>query len=312
MNSLYVSQLISQVIWPDFIAHFKSHTTQASYRTDIMEIMNYFQRDFLEIGENEVQVYFSFLKHRVEQKEIRLGTMSKKFRELHSFAEYVCENREKYKISEAYQDVYDPYLRQLAKQEKYARTVPVVHLDELLKAAEDNLMEYCVLTFLFRVGLTSTEVMQLKVQDLALYENGMYASIQGRQRLCYIPEDVCKILERYIEERNLNEKSRLQPYLFCNKRGNALNPMYISRMMRKYEEKAGIPHYSAQSVRNSCAVTLFAYGATEEQVADRMGTTNIQIKRYHNLAYKDQLQQQAENLVKIKVEPPSVSSHRCF
>lgn len=306
MNSLYASQLISQVVWPDFIAHFKSHTTQASYQADIIEIMNYFQMDFLEIGKDEVQVYFFYLKHRVEQKEIRPGTMSKKFRELHSFAEYVCENREKYKISEEYQDVYYPYLRQLAKQEKYARAVPVVHLDELLKAAEGHLMEYCVLTFLFRVGLTSTEVMRLKLSDLALYENGMYALIQGRHRLSYIPEDVCKILKRYIEERNLNEKSRVQPYLFCNKRGNPLNPMYISRMMRKYEEKTGIPHYSARNLRSSCAVTLFAYGASEDQVADRMGTTKVQIRRYHNLAYQDQLQQQAENLVKLKVEPPSV------
>ncbi|MGN1378279.1 MAG: tyrosine-type recombinase/integrase [Dorea sp.] len=306
MNSLYASQLVSQVIWPDFTAHFKSHTTEASYRTDISEIMEYFHKDFLEIEKYEIQEYYNFLKHKVEQKEIRPATMAKKFRELHSFAEYVCENREKYKVKEEYQDEYSPYLRQLSKQEKYARTVPVVHMDKLLKAAEDNLMEYCVLTFLLRMGLTSTEVMQLRMDDLACYANGMYASIQGRKRLCYIPEDVCRILERYMEERNLPEKSRSQPYLFCNRRGNPLNPMYISRMMRRYEEKAGIPHYSAQSVRNSCAVTLFAYGASEDQVADRMGTTKIQIKRYKNLAYQDQLQQHAEQLVKLRVEPPSV------
>lgn len=306
MNSLYASRLVSQVIWPDFTAHFKSHTTEASYRTDISEIMEYFHKDFLEIEKYEIQEYFYFLKHKVEQKEIRPATMSKKFRELHSFAEYVCENREKYKVKEEYQDEYSPYLRQLSKQEKYARTVPVVHMDKLLKAAEDNLMEYCVLTFLLRMGLTSTEVMQLKMEDLAWYANGMYALVQGRKRLCYIPEDVCRILERYMEELNPDEKSRSQTYLFCNRRGNPLNPMYISRMMRRYEEKAGIPHYSAQSVRNCCAVTLFAYGASEEQVADRIGTTKIQIKRYKNLAYQDQLQQQAERLVKLRVEPPSV------
>lgn len=306
MNSLYASRLVSQVIWPDFTAHFKSHTTEASYRTDISEIMEYFHKDFLEIEKYEIQEYFYFLKHKVEQKEIRPATMSKKFRELHSFAEYVCEKREKYKVKEEYQNEYSPYLRQLSKQEKYARTVPVVHLDELLKAAESNIMEYCILTFLFRVGLSSTEVMQLKMSDLAWYDNGVYISVYGRKKMCYVPEDVCQILERHIEERERNEKSSSQTYLFCNKRGNPLNPMYISRMMRRYEEKAGIPHYSAQSVRNCCAVTLFAYGASEDQVADRMGTTKIQIKRYKNLAYQDQLQQQAERLVKLRVEPPSV------
>ena len=35
--------LFSQGIWNDFKTHFKSITTEASYRTDIREIMNYFQ-----------------------------------------------------------------------------------------------------------------------------------------------------------------------------------------------------------------------------------------------------------------------------
>ena len=94
------------------------------------------------------------------------------------------------------------------------------------------------------------------------------------------------------------------PYLFYNSRGNPLNTMYISRMMKKYSKKAGIPSYSAQSIRNSCGCALFAYEASSEQVARQMGTTRIQIKRYQNISYKEALQREAGRLVKLKIEPP--------
>ena len=77
--------LFSQGIWNDFKAHFKSITTEASYRTDIREIMNYFQKDFFEIREVEVKEYFAVLQNKVNKGALRPGTMAKKFRELHSF-----------------------------------------------------------------------------------------------------------------------------------------------------------------------------------------------------------------------------------
>ena len=79
---------------------------------------------------------------------------------------------------------------------------------------------------------------------------------------------------------------------------------YTHLMMKKYAQEAGIPSYSAQSIRNSCGCTLFAYEASPEQVARQMGTTGIQIKRYQNISYKEALQREAGRLVKLKIEPP--------
>ena len=62
-------------------------------------------------------------------------------------------------------------------------------------------------------------------------------------------------------------------------------------MMKKYCEKAKIPSYSAEAVRNCCAFNLFAYGATEEQVSDQMGRTVCQIKRYKGMGYKKNLKE---------------------
>ena len=83
-----------------------------------------------------------------------------------------------------------------------------------------------------------------------------------------------------------------------------MNLMYISRMLKKYEMQAGIPCYSAQSIRNTCGVTLFAYGANEEETAGQLGVTVKQIHRYKNLTYRENLLKSANKLVRIAVIPP--------
>lgn len=298
MNSLYASNLIRHEIWQDFIAHFKSDTTIPSYLADIDEIMNYFQKDFLNIGKKDIEKYFQKLQMQVEQDILKPSTMAKKFRELHSFAEFICENREKYMIDTSFQDGFLPYLKYVAKQEKYTKSIPVEHIDRLFDAAKEDKMAYTILILLYRTGLSSREIVNLKYDDFAAYDNGAYVSVSGRKELCYLPEDVFVVLEQYMKQKPESE------HLFINSRGNPLNLMYISRMMKKYTERAGIPSYSAESVRNTCGVNLFAYGAKPEQVAAQMGVTEMQIHRYKNLSYKENLLKAANRLVKINVQPP--------
>ena len=81
-----------------------------------------------------------------------------------------------------------------------------------------------------------------------------------------------------------------------------LQPAYL---MKKYTTLAGIPSYSAESLRNSCAYTMFAYDAKPEQVAREMGVTESQIRRYKNMNYMDTTSRAIRGLVKLKAELPS-------
>ena len=84
-----------------------------------------------------------------------------------------------------------------------------------------------------------------------------------------------------------------------------LNTMYISRLLKKYTQKAGIPSYSAESIRNSCASMMFAYGVPAKSIAAQMGTTMLHINRYKNMFYKDEVLKSANNMVKVHVDPPT-------
>lgn len=298
MRSAYASAMTKERIWPDFTAHFRSSTTAASYEADLGEIMDHFEKDFFDVTKGEVQEYFEWMENKVKQKKLSPGTMAKKFREMHSFAKYVCENRTKYEIGNAYKDWYYPYLKHMVKPEKYARSVPPEHIDRLLAAAQHDCTAYGILVLLYRTGLSSTEIAALKPGDFTVYENGVYAQISGRRDLCFIPDDVFQVVRRCLAGRSEPE------YLFSNRQGRPLNLMYISRLLRKYEEQAGIPLYSAQSIRNSCGFTAFAYGADVGQTASRLGITEIQVRRYRHPGYRENLQRQADQLMKLKVLPP--------
>lgn len=298
MNSIYASEQLKQVIWPAFVAHFKNKNSAISYESDINEYLNFMQKDFLLQTSGDAEQFYQYLIQKSDAGKIKPNTVAKKIRELHSFGEYICEHRSYYEVPEAFEDRFLPYLNYLAKLEKYAKSIPIEHIDGLMKAAQDDLMAYCIFTLLYRVGLASTEIIELKLEHFGAYDNGVYAFVPGRRDACYIPEDVHLILEKYLSSRAEHE------YLFYNSRRNKLNIKYISRMIKKYAELAGVPSYSAESLRNSCAFTMFSYDADTEQVAKQMGVTQTMIKRYKSKYYRDNILKNANQLVKLKIELP--------
>ena len=179
----------------------------------------------------------------------------------------------------------------------YANAVPVEDIDRLLVAAQENHMAYCIIILLYRMGFSSTEIIDMKPENIRLYNNGAYAFMPKRDKANFIPEDVYRILELYLAERESNE------YLFYNKYGNQLNTMYISRLLKKYTVKAGIYNYSAQQLRNSCIYTMFAYGADTEGVAEEMGITPDNLKRYKR-NYIDETSRSIRSMVKLKADLP--------
>lgn len=302
MENFYASDILKQVIWPQFLLHFKSDTTKASYEADLAEFMDYIQKDFLEAEQRDVERFFAYLQGKVRSGVLRASTVSKKIRELHSLASYLLENQQEMEVvlREDYRDWFADYLPNLERQEKFVKMVPLQDIDRLLQAAEEDAMSYTILVLLYRVGLSATEIIDLYPEDFGQYAEGFYVFTKKRREPAYVPEDAWNVMEAYMTAAERTEGERL----FLNSRERPLNLMYISRMLKKIAQRAGTPVYSAQQLRNSCGVTLYAYGANAGQVASSLGITQTQVKRYHNLTYRDQLKKEAGQLVMLTVRPP--------
>lgn len=293
-----ISAIAGQDIWIEFAKHFKNSETANAYLTEIKELEEYTGRSFFDALEADAESYFFYLKHKEDQGLISMSTLAKKLWELHSFASYVSANSELYSIPETFEDFFFSRLKKIKALEKSVRCIPITDMDRLYQAAQDNKMAYTIISLIHRVGLSSTEISELKKEHLTVYDNGLFAYIENRDSSCFIPEDIRVILEQYLED--TEEKQ----YLFYNRRGNTLNKMYISRMIRHYTMKSGLPPYSAENIRTTCGTTMFAFGAKPGQVARQMGITKTQIQKYDNRRYKEQLLVKSNELVKIKIEPP--------
>ncbi len=281
-------EFVNPEIWDLFRKRFRSPSTEASYWSDIMEFCRITGRCFAEADRGDVKRYYELMSRRTERGQLSPRTLTKKFRELHSFAEFSQT-----------EDFFYPYLKNLPRESGLAKCVPVEEMDALLRAASEEQAAYTILTLLYRTGMTSTEIIALDgPEDFAIYEDGCYAVLSGREEPCFIPEDAWNILMEYMDQREVHES------LFYNRSGRRLNTMYISRMMKRLCGKAGIPPYSAEAVRNCCAFNLFSYGASAGQTAAQMGRTEQQIRRYKGLSYRNNLRRKANELVKVRIEKP--------
>lgn len=290
-------EFVNMQMWNLFRKKFKSETTEASYWSDIQEFCRITGKLFTKCGSEDVKRYYDRMCEQVKDGRLSRITLTKKFRELHSFASFLMENGGY--LPEREDDFFYPYLKTMTKESALAGSVPVEDMDALLKAASDDMMAYTILVLMYRAGMTSTEIIRISGEnDFIEFDDGIYVMLSGREEPCYIPDDAWSILKEYMDQREVCDT------LFYNRSRRPLNTMYISRMMKKYCALAGIRNYSAQAVRNSCAFNLFAYGATDGQAARQMGRTEQQIRRYRGSGYRGNLQKHASDLVKIHIEKP--------
>lgn len=296
MSQNVPQEFVNKKLWEMFRKRFKSPTTEASYWSDITEFCRFCGKKLEDADKRDVDHYYTYMKKRIESGRISPLTVTKKFREIHSFLQFAEDETGD---ARAYRDYFYPYLKNMEKEKGLARSIPVEDMDALLKAASDDLAVYTILTLMYRAGLSSTEIAGLSgPEDFVLYGDDGYVLLPGRKEPCYIPQDAWEILMKYMDQRES------YPSLFYNRSGRRLNTMYISRMMKRYCQKAGIENYSAEAVRNCCAFNLFSYGASPKQVADQMGRTQQQIRRYRGVSYRGNLRRQADELVKIRIESP--------
>ena len=294
MLSKYSSSYFSNNVWPSFASRLKNEASVRCYESAANEMMNLLGKDILDMDENDADKYYNYLSDEENKGRIKGITKAVKIRWMDSLFLFLYENKDVFGINT--NPYFKKYLGSLEKVSPVAKMVPLENIDKLFQAAKDDIMDYCILMMLFRAGFTTTEVSDMRPEDLAAYENGVYAMAGGYPRL--IPEDAAEVLETYFEKRRDSE------YLFSNRRGERLSRMYYTRMLKKYTDIAGIESCTCRSIRNTCGALMFSYDVNKKAVAKQLGITTKHIRRYDNKYYKDKELLEVSNLVKIKVSQP--------
>ena len=81
-------------MWNLFRKKFKSETTEASYWSDIREFCRITGKEFTESDSSDVRKYYNRMNDQVRDGRLSRITLTKKFRELHSYASFLMEQGE--------------------------------------------------------------------------------------------------------------------------------------------------------------------------------------------------------------------------
>ena len=170
-----------QSIWKHFVSHFRNQNSAASYRSDTIEFLEFTEKSFLETTASDVENYYAIQQKKINEKELQPSTVAKKIRELNSLSAYIEENKEYYHIKDNYQNHFAAYLPHIEKMSKFAHSVPIEDIDKLLIAAQSDYMVYCIITLLYRMGLSSTEIVELMPEHFTIYDNGVHIPASNHQ-----------------------------------------------------------------------------------------------------------------------------------
>jgi site-specific recombinase XerD len=161
------------------------------------------------------------------------------------------------------------------------------HLDDqeinrLLEAAENGTRaglirrDMAIIQLLLHTGLRVSEIVSLRKDDLIFDNPGMRLQVRSGQEEAlarYLPlsNAVCKTLHNYLAVRPHSAKS---DHLFLSQYGRQISSRTVQRIVSNCAKSAGVEGVSAQSLRRTYAVHLFAETNNLQLVSERLGHQN--------------------------------------
>ena len=305
-------------IWNEYAKTFKRDVTVQSYKSDVIEFTDFIEKDFIDVRHEDVERYYIELDSRVRERKLAPSTMAKKIRELNSLSSFIYNHKETLGVTATYQNHFQEYIYLVEERSEQANSIPIDEINQLLTAAENDIQSYCIISMIYRMGLSSTEICSLDLSDICVYENGVYLNVKNRKNKLFVPEDVYKIILKYLKDKcsdrilvrkgewksTRNSLNEGQNALFFNYRGRRITKKNIFNMMRKTCNRAGITPCSAEALRNSYAFTVNSYNVDSRDLALEMGISEESLKRYRNINYIDTNSRKLHDMTKIKIELP--------
>lgn len=247
-----------------------------SYKTDIIKLFNYFERE--KVSDLDKVTYQIITKYFEEQRTegINSSSVSRYSSSIKGFFSFLKQNN---------------YIRKNPvvnlKSTKTARDLPsVLSFQEVEKILEQpnlkaklGLRDKAILELLYSSGLRVSELLNLKLSDLFFDDEVIRVFGKGsKQRIVPIGSSAINWVTLYLQKLRplLQKRMKSENIIFLNSRGSKLSRMGIWKLVKKYCEAAEIkkevhPH----TFRHSFATHLLEGGADLRAVQEMLGHSDI-------------------------------------
>ncbi len=245
--------------------------------------------------------------HLLEEEKSK-STQEKYIRDINAFNIWICSkdvNKEKvleykvylcnkYKLTSAnsvisslnsffnYNKWYDCKLKTVKFQKQYfisdRSELNINDYFQLLNHAKNNKKLYLVIQTICSTGIRVSELRFITVNSVV--EKKAIINLKGKIRVVILPDELCKILNEYIEQEKIITGS-----IFLSKNGNPLNRSNIWTQMKNLCKKTDIPKEKVypHNLRHLFARTYYSQQKDISMLADILGHSNINTTRIYTL-----------------------------
>lgn len=273
--------------WNNALEHFQSyllleralsaHSAEA-YLNDVRHFMRYLDihdihRGPLEIGHAELEHFVRW----INELGLEASTQARMISGLRAFYKFLL-------VEDLLNDDPTELLESPRLRRKIPEVLTVREIQAMLAAIDlsepQGIRNRAILETLYACGLRVSELTHLKLQQL--YLDAGFLKVIGKnnkERLVPIGPEAIKFLEMYLTHvrgRQENIHPAGAPFVFLNRRGQALTRVMVFYIIKELAAAAGIhKNISPHTFRHSFATHLVEGGADLKAVQDMLGHESI-------------------------------------
>ena len=276
----------------EYLKYQKNYSdyTINSYKTDILEYLDYLERESLnykDVVYSDIRFYLMYLK---EEKKDTNSSIDRKLSALRGFYKYMAnENIIK---SNIFSLVNGP-----KKDKKLPRYFEYNELEELFNACDISTSlgqrDLLILEMLYATGVRVGELVNIKVNDINRSERKILILGKGNKERIVEYGDYCEeILELYLKEGYIDLNKESSEYLILNKNGGVLTERGVRYLLDKIIKNTSInKNISPHMIRHSFATHLLNEGCDLLTVQKLLGHESISATQVYTHVSTDRLKE---------------------
>lgn len=278
-KSLYMSEYFAERIYPAFASTKKKQRTAEDYFKAARMICDFSKKDFLLLTKEDAKAYFEYLKKQEAEGKISSRTIKVRFVGYNQLARFICAGYPEQMKENPFEHIALPFTEEHIK---YQRIPTMGEIDKLLTAAWDDEQMFLILCLICRMGLTASETVRLKKQQIVEIDEKTIGIIclekDGKTEVLRpIPEDVKDLLLDFIKNNGVENE------LFHNEWNKPLTERNLDYLIKKYSALAGIEtKCSVKDLRNRAILSMLQANASPEEVSKYAGIGMVRVKQFVN------------------------------
>lgn len=276
----------------DYLLYQKSYSkyTVSSYKTDIIEFLNYCKKeciDYEKIEYSDTRLYLMYLK---DARGDNNSSINRKLSSLRGFYKYLVNKN-------VIENNVFALLNGQKKSKKLPRYFEYNELEELFKVPDTSKAtgqrDLLILEMLYATGVRVGELVNIKLKDINKSDRKILIFGKGSKERNVEYGEYCEdILNKYIKEGRPSLLKKENEYLFLNHLGDKLTERGVRYILNDLIKKTTITkNISPHMLRHSFATHLLNEGCDLLSVQKLLGHESISATQVYTHVTTDRLKE---------------------